>query len=301
VRLHLELLWVLPAVACQWLVYGAIALILNQPLRRSGYRLSPVFLLPLGALFLFANRALPGPALAGLATLTYRLRSRNVPAEAAHATAAVFYMADYLSFTLLGAVAAVFLFLTGRLSALHPGLLALAVGIIGIGAALAFIVLRRREGAVGFARAVAGVLARLLRRKSVAWETATADRMSAFYTQWDEVTDHPGTLPAAVALALAMHLFEVGALWCCCRAFGGAVLPVYAAAGYVAGNLGAILSFLPGGAVLFEGGMIAALHGLAGMSLPTALAGTLLYRMMSVYLPLPFVLPALRQALQARG
>jgi uncharacterized membrane protein YbhN (UPF0104 family) len=44
--------------------------------------------------------------------------------------------------------------------------------------------------------------------------------------------------------------------------------------------------------------MIAALHGLAGMALPAALAATLLYRLLSLYLPLPFVLPILRQALQ---
>jgi len=298
-RLDAAPLWILPAAACQWAVYAMIALLLNAPLRRAGHRLPRVFLLLLGAIFLLANRALPGPAIAGLAILSYRLRSRGIPSETAQATAAVFYAADYASFALLGTVAAAWLLVAGRLSTLNPGLLALAVGIIGMGAVLAFVALRRREWSASIAGTLARALARLRRRGSEPWEATARARVAAFYTQWDEMTAHPGVMRAAIAAALGMHLFEVGTLWCCCRTFGGTVPPVAAAAGYVAGNLGAILSFLPGGAVLFEGGMIAALHGLAGMALPAALAATLLYRLLSLYLPLPLVLPVLRQALQA--
>jgi uncharacterized membrane protein YbhN (UPF0104 family) len=60
------------------------------------------------------------------------------------------------------------------------------------------------------------------------------------------------------------------------------------------------VSFLPGGVGFFEGAMAAALNHLGHASLGAALAATLLYRFLALWLPLPIVLGLVRE-MRAKG
>ncbi len=102
-----------------------------------------------------------------------------------------------------------------------------------------------------------------------------------------------------------MHGGEIATIACCLVAFHAnkepgvaavATLAVAAGAAYVAGNLAAIVSFLPAGLGAFEVAMGATLHLVGDVPLPEAALATLAYRLLSVWLPLPFILQTARQA-----
>ena len=291
--------WVLAALLCQGLVYGSVAGILAAALGALDQPVSLSFLLQTGGAFLWANRALPGPALAGLAVLTFLLGKQNVPPAAAQAAAATFYVADYAAFLALALVALGAQAASGRLSALHPALLGLALGVIAAGVCAALLVYRAPETARRWAERSAHRAGNLLRRPAPeVWAARAGRATEAVYARWRALAQRPRALLGACLWAGAMHLGEAATLVCAARAFGARVPFGVAAAGYVAGNLAAIVSFLPGGLGLYEGAMVGALHALGGAPLAPALAATLLYRLLSVWLPAPIALSATRRALK---
>ena len=77
------------------------------------------------------------------------------------------------------------------------------------------------------------------------------------------------------------------------------MLLIASGAAYVAGNLAAIVSFLPAGLGAFEVAMAATLHLVGDVPLPQATLATLAYRLLSVWLPLPFILQTARHALRS--
>ena len=312
------------AMLCQMGVYGCVALILRSglgavttPQTESEGMPGAKTLLSAAAAFLWANRALPGPAVAGLATLIFVLgrdREKPVSAAAAQAAAAVFYVADYVGFIALGLLTVLGCLLLSR----YPGQnspttalpilpAALAAGLIFLGIVGVFFVLRSPIGVRRVAERLAFWAMTLLRRPEPTRTTKAAGQaIDQFFLRWQAVTAQPGALTAACGVALVMHLLEattfVGAVW----AFGGPPntaaglrAVVGASAGYVAGNLAAIVSFLPAGLGFFEGAMGTTLHLVGGIAIPTAATATLVYRFFSVWLPLPAVLGTARQAITA--
>lgn len=293
---RLRPVWLLAAVGCQGLVYVCLAGILRAGLGPTGHRLPLPFLVSVSFVFLFANRALPGPAVAGLATLVFLLGRRRVPAAAAQAGAAAFYVADYISFFAFALLALGLLLRTTRLAALHPALLGTALAVIILVALMAFGLLRSPVTLRRAAVRSAGWIGRRRPDPRAFGEEAGAS-VDAFFARWQEITARRRTLAAACGWGLAMHGAEALTLVCCARAFGVRLPFGLAAAGYVTGNLAAIVSFLPGGVGFYEGAMVTTWHTAGRVPLGAALAVTLLYRLLSVWLPLPFALRAVRQAL----
>jgi uncharacterized protein (TIRG00374 family) len=258
------------------------------------------------AAFLWTNRALPGPAVAGLATLIFLLGRRGVSAAAAQAAAATFYLSDYISFTALSVFLLLLLALHGRLAGLHPAILGIAMALV-FASMFATVILLRSPGLVGMVAEKSGRLfARLLRRRDGdAVAGALRGTVDGFYERWRTISTHPTALLQACAWSFAMHVFEIATVLAALLAFGsyaarsGALLAVASGAGYVAGNLAAIVSFLPAGIGFFEGAMGASLHLLGRAPIGQAALATLLYRLLSVWLPLPFVLRTARHAVLA--
>lgn len=295
---RLDWRWVLGAVLCQIGVYGGVAAIIAVAVRACGERAAFGYLVFVAFAFLFANRALPGPAVAGLATLVFLLRRRSVSASAAQAAAATFYIADYAGFFALALLALMALLHSGGAAALHPRVLIPAILTVAIGAVCALAALRSRDRLTRLAERVTLRAMTLLRRSS-AQETSqrAGAAASSFHARWTEMTQAPGPLAAACGAALLMHAAEVGTLLCAARAFRAPLAPAAAAAGYVGGNLAAIVSLLPGGLGFFEGAMTVTFHRLGGMPPADALGVTLLYRLLSVWLPLPVLLGVVREAI----
>ena len=146
-----------------------------------------------------------------------------------------------------------------------------------------------------------GRLLAMLRRKprrADEWIDKGKALVTLFRARVSDLLTDPKRLLLVCGWALLMHLCEVATLVLAVRAFGGDVPFSVAAAGYVAGNLGAIISFLPGGAGLYEGGMITALHAVGGLPIALSLAATLVYRLLTLWLPMPFALVAVRHAMR---
>jgi uncharacterized protein (TIRG00374 family) len=300
---HLSWGWLLLCIPAQAGVYGCLAEILGVSLAALGYRRVPRWsLLPTGAAFLLANRAIPGPAVAGLAVLVHRLKQKQIPAEVSHAVAAAFFGADYAGFFILALGALPFLANDGRLGPLHPSLLVAAFALILLCVALLVVIYR----IPGFLEKIAGRAGRLwatLRRqknRDDEWTEKGRMAVTAFRERAADLAKRPQMLLRVGVWALLMHLCEVTTLVLAVCAFGGRSAFSVTAAGYVAGNLGAIVSFFPGGAGLYEGGMIAALHLIGGLRNPIPLAATLLYRLLTLWLPMPFALAAIRHTTKAK-
>ena len=300
---HFSPLWVLGCLMAQAGVYLCLSEILAVSLSALGYHSVPrQYLLTTGSAFLLANRAIPGPAVAGLAILVQRLKREQIPAEAGQTVAAAFFGSDYAGFILLAVLALPFLAAGGHGGVLHPALLLAGLTVILLAASLLIVAYR----VTGLLEKIAGGIGRLLAflRCKPARANVWADKGKAFVASFrariaDLVTD-PKRLLLVCGWALLMHVCEVATLALAVRAFGGDVAFSVAAAGYVAGNLGAIISFLPGGAGLYEGGMITALHAVGGLPIALSLAATLVYRLLTLWLPMPFALIAVRHALREK-
>jgi uncharacterized protein (TIRG00374 family) len=90
----------------------------------------------------------------------------------------------------------------------------------------------------------------------------------------------------AVLAAAANTGFDYLALLCALRAVGADPRPSLVVLAYTAAALLALIPFTPGGLGFVEAGLVGTLT-LAGMSGTDALAATLLYRLVSFWLPLP--------------
>ncbi|MDQ2686949.1 MAG: flippase-like domain-containing protein [Armatimonadota bacterium] len=292
---RLRMGWCVGCVLCQGLVYLCLAGMLRAGLGTAP-RVSWAFLTGVSVVFLFANRALPGPALAGLMTLVFLLGRRGVSAASAQAAATVFYLADYVSFFALALLSLGLILRTSQVADLHPALLGAALGVILIVATGAWALLRSPRAVRVLVMRGALIWGRR-RPDPQALADAAAAAADAFFDRWRLLTARPGSLTWACVWGLGMHLAETLTLVCAARAFGVGLPPGLAAAGYVTGNLAAIVSFLPGGVGFYEGAMVTTWHSIGGVPVAAGLAVTLLYRLLSVWLPLPFVLGTVRQAL----
>jgi uncharacterized protein (TIRG00374 family) len=91
---------------------------------------------------------------------------------------------------------------------------------------------------------------------------------------------------AAVVAAAANTGFDYLALLCALRAVGAAPRPSLVLLAYTAAALLALMPFTPGGLGFVEVGLVGTLT-LAGVPGPRALSATLLYRLVSYWLPIP--------------
>ena len=299
--------WIIGALVCQGAMYAAVGGVLQSGLDAAAPdtpRLPPLPLVGTAAAFLWTNRALPGPAVAGLATLMFLLGRRGISPGAAQAAAATFYLSDYISFTGLSVVLLLTLALGGRLGGLHPAVLGFAMALV-LASLFATVLLLRSPVLVSrVAEQAVGSLARVLRRTDGAdLVRRVRGLIDGFYDRWQTISAHPTALGSACAWSLLMHGFEIATVFCAVRAFlpsaAAGALAVAAGTGYVAGNLAAIVSFLPAGIGFFEGAMGASLHFIGGIPVGPAALATVLYRLLSVWLPLPFVLGTARHAVAA--
>ena len=91
---------------------------------------------------------------------------------------------------------------------------------------------------------------------------------------------------SAVLAAVGNTGFDYLALLCALRAVGASPRPALVMLAYASAELLAQVPFTPGGLGFVEAGLVGALT-LAGVAGPAALAATLLYRLVSYWLPLP--------------
>ena len=286
---HCRWEWIGAAALCQVGVYLTIAGVFGVSIAALGKRLPASTLLLTSMAFLFSTKAF---AVAGLATLVLLLGRRGVGADIAQAAAGTFYLADYAGFIAL----TVGVYFSGGVAGESAHSLIASFALLVCGVAFILIMLSAPKPVTAFVDRVALGGARLLRRPDPDHIAGKARSVTeSFYGRWTELARRRRVIAATTVLALAMHLCETGTVVCCARAFSAPIGVGPAAAGYVAGNLAALVSFLPGGTGFFEGAMAASIGRLGHVPLAVALASTLAYRALALWLPLPLVFGVVRE------
>jgi uncharacterized protein (TIRG00374 family) len=278
--------FLLLAAMAQCGVYVCLGLILRQPLNVLKYRTGVLELAADAFCFLFANRSLPGPAVAGLAVLGVRLGRRNIPSRAAHTAAFVFFAADYAGF-----LPAVLLTLVKVLQDTPAGStlrIMVQVGIVAIVAGtVAFVLVLGRLDVGG-----------LLARRFFEWLGGRFKSERLF--KWGEraeiglvhrgealaqVSSSPGMLYRALIWSMGMHACEIATIWLVARGAGTSISLLDASSAYVCGNLASIVSFVPGALGFFEAGSIASLTVISHVPWMIAVIVTIGYRALSLWIP----------------
>lgn len=289
---HCHIEWIVAAVFCQFGVYFFLGLILHAGLNIYKSRISIPYLIYISFVFLFANRAMPGPALAGLASCIYLLKRRNVKGDIGQAVAGNFYIADYASFIMLGIVS----FALIRHAASYRIIIYAAGSIILAGAILFYYLLKSQERLI---KAIARIIN--IRHRSANQTSIDPEQINQFvsriYDKWQHLINDRQSLSLSVLFGFLMHLCEVLTIVCLARSFTLNANPLGVSCAYVIANLSAIVSILPGGLGLFEAGMAATMHRLGYIPIENAVVITILYRLLSVWLPLPLVLGTVRSAI----
>jgi uncharacterized protein (TIRG00374 family) len=291
---HWHVEWIAVAIFAQLIVYMCIAGMFKLSLNRQFKSISPSFLMYAAFAFLFANRSLPGPAVAGVATLVYLLRGKSVPSMDAQAAAAAFYFADYAGFFTL--IAAVSVPLLGE-QPNHSVRLIYLTGLIIIvfAALLAIALFARPRPIVGFAAKIAGAVRRIVfpRRAGNDWANTAEISILQLHGKIMSAMQSPSRLAGYYVLSLVMHASEVATVMCGARAAGIILYAPAAAVSYVAGNLASIISVLPGAIGFYEAGMIGTLHVSGNLSIGDAAVCAMAYRVLSFWAPLPVVVNVL--------
>jgi uncharacterized membrane protein YbhN (UPF0104 family) len=238
-------------------------------LRRAGRPAGLWELYSLALVQLFTNQALPVGGMAGLVVVLSGFDQRGVPRPVGLAAMLVDQFGYLISYNLaiLGALA-----WFAALGLLDPvllgvGLLAVAIG-AGIGAALVW--------ATSPGRALPAWVARSERLSGLARDLLEADH---------GLVRDPRLLAWSAALRFGNVALDAATTWACLGAVGQHVAPTDAAAAFVVASVGRSLGLVPGGLGTYEGSSIAGLV-LLGVPLEPALAATLLFRLLSFWLPM---------------
>ena len=266
--------WLIAALFVQSATYFSAALVWRQALVRARNPLPLRTLVPMGIAKIFVDQVLPSGGISGTMLVVHGLIRRAVPAELAMAAmlvGLVSYDVAYLIVVLASA---------GLLGLHHHINLPL-----GLGISLFVVVTVAVPGAVlGLKRWEK----RLVARKPFAW----LSRCLGMTTLLRQLSDAPTSLLRDPALLLqtvvlqgGIFLLDALTLWLAFLAIGQEQTPWVVFASFAIASMVATIGPIPVGLGTFEATSVGILH-LLSVPIETALAGTLLLRGMTFWLPM---------------
>ncbi len=263
-------LWLLAALGLQALTYGCAGAVWHRGLARVGAPRPLRTLVPLGVAKLFTDQALPSAGLSGSWLVLRGLTRRGVPRPAAVGALVIGVFSYFAANAAAALLALAVLTLRGEAG---PVVWTVAAAACGVSTLVPAIILALRSHALG---GVSDWLRRLPRARKVIAALAESPR-EPILRSWIGAQ--------AFALQLAIIALDALTLAACLRAIGAPIAPQIAFAAFVIAAAVASLTWVPGGIGTFEGTCVALLH-VHGVSLEAALAGTLLLRGLSFWLPM---------------
>ena len=262
--------WLLLAVVAQLVTYVCAALVWRQALRRAGHPRSLRTLVPLGIAKLFADQVLPSGGISGTMLVVRGLIRRRVPlgaAMAAMVAGLVSYNIAYLAIVLVGA---------GILRLHNRVNLPLLIGVA------VFVVVT-----VAIPTAVLG-LKRWGNRRPIPWLSGLFGVTALLRALVEAPTDllhRPGLLAQTAGLQLGIFLLDALTLWLAFRCLGEVPETWVIFVSFAIASMTATIAPIPLGLGTFEAGSVGVLSFL-GVSIEAALAGTLLLRGLTFWLPM---------------
>jgi uncharacterized protein (TIRG00374 family) len=277
--------WLLVAAGLQGATYVCAAAVWQRALAHRGVRLPLGRLVPLGLAKLFMDQAVPSAGMSGTVLVVRALERRGVPRDHAVGSVVTSLLAFYLGYLVATALAVAILAAHGEVPTVVL-LPAAALCVLAAGLPLAVLALRRRVTLrpPGWAERWPGV-------RDVA-SALRADSERRFFA--------PRTLAETTLLQIAIFALDALTLGATLRAVASPAGAPVVFASFVLASVVSTLAWVPGGLGTFDASSVALLH-LAGVSVPSALAATLLLRGFSFWLPMiPGFMLAHREAAPAR-
>lgn len=262
--------WLLAAVIGQCAAFYCTALAWRLVLLRLKEPISLSALYPLSIAKLFADQALPSGGLSGAAFLLHALKRRGVSWDNAY-TAFIFGAATFITAFLIATFVS-FVAVAGADNA--PRIITIAARMFYITLILIVIFL------AGFATYRWTRVTNFLSRIPTAVKIMTLSQNAMH-----KILDEKPLFTKVVGVQLMQRIFDALTLWLIFQAIDA---PIAFAACFIGVSLASVTATVaptPMGVGAFEGGLVAGL-AVFGVPVETALIGTLIYRGLSLWLPL---------------
>lgn len=263
--------WLVLAAASQLATYLCIVFVWRLVLVRIYHAKSILNLFPLAIAKLFADQALPSGGVSGALFFFHALGQRGVPRQQAFATF-VFTTVGFFSAFLFATIISLI-----SLSVVGGG----GITTLAIGAALFFLVILLLVVLMTMINFLHPIFMRdwFLRIPGM----SGAIKLSS--TAIKQIMSDPGLVVKATAILFFVRLLDGFTLFVVFMAIGQPAAYGICFVGVVIGSLTATIGPIPMGLGTFEAGMIASL-AVFGVPVEAALTATLLYRGLSLWLPL---------------
>jgi uncharacterized protein (TIRG00374 family) len=278
--------WLLLAILLQAATYVFAAGVWQRTLAAAGHVIHLHSLVPLGLAKLFTDQAFPSVGLSGTMVLARGLARRGVTVELATQTLLVTLVSFYAAYLAAAALA------VGLLWWHHEANALLTIA----GAAFSVVAIAIPAIALALKRWGLGLPPRWLLRLP-----GFADLLARVASAPTDLLRRKRLLGQTFMLQLCVFLLDASTLWAAFQALGAPVEFLVAYAAFIMASVVATIGPIPVGLGTFEASSVGVLTML-GVDIETALAGTLLLRGMTVWLPmLPGVWLARREVRAARG
>jgi len=221
---------------------------------------------------LFVDQVLPSGGIAGTLLAARGLEALGLARPVVMAAVVVNTASHYAAYVL--SVLAALVVAAGRHQG-HPLLVGLAIVFSAFGATVVVAVLVLAGPRAGRVACHGIARTRLLARALAYLEAADA-----------QLARRPSILVAATVYQLGVVLLDAATVWVLVSALGATTDPRGVFAAFMISSLVRTMGVLPAGLGTFEATSVVTLH-LMGVEIPIALSATLLFRGLSLWLPLP--------------
>lgn len=263
-------LWLLVAIGLQIGTYICAGNIWNSVIATRGKHLSIAILARLSVEKLTINQLLPTGGVMGNLFVVRAMKRYGVSFPLAVEALLIDTLSHYGAFAVMSAVTLVILELTDHVTSVIAWLIGI-IAVILIAVPLVIIwVLKHRTW------------------KPPHWIARIRNVRDALDAVARVSPSHVLSLPIlskTFVFQLAIYAFDSATLWTMLQAIDITVSPVTAFCALIIGVMAGTISFLPGGIGSFEAGCVTALT-LLGVPIEAALTGTLLLRLLTLWLPL---------------
>lgn len=274
--------WLPLVILLQLATYGCVGMAWNTILRTGGQRVRLRELSRMAVEKLSVDQLVPAVGLSGNLVVFQAMKRSGIPHARALETILVNILAHYIAYAWVALAAWITLWRFHDTTSLTLSLLGgFAAIVLTVPVGIIWWMARKDRPLPAWMGRI-----RSLRRMHADIREVSPDRVFA-----------PFLLVIATLLNLSIFLLDAGTLWACLRAVGQEVHFLTTFVALVMASIAATLSLLPGGVGGFEAGAVAVLHML-GVPVEAALAGTLLLRGFTLWLPLiPGIMFARRDVL----
>jgi uncharacterized protein (TIRG00374 family) len=280
---HANLWWLAGAVLFKLLTPFGTAAVYQRVLRPLGYRVSLRSLWLTAQVAIFVNVTAPLGPIAMSAFLLYAFRRRGIPEGATTLAAALDGLTYELAFLSMVAFGLGYLFNQGELTISQIREVALLALALVLGGVYLWGLQRDRDDLTRTLVRVQSWLARKLHRR---WSQAgLLSFIDELYRGKALLIEHPSEFVRLLLYQIGMLMLDVLTLDCAIRALGSAPHFSSVVLGYVLATFFASVAPLPGGGGVYEATLVLTLSRL-GVPLEAAIGATLIYRVLTFWLPM---------------